>query len=84
MATEQEEIEVHAVSIPERLAVIEANQNYLIGEMRENARRHDLNYRELDAKFDAKFGKLLFTIVGVGGGVIITLIGGIIAMVVTR
>ena len=77
---EQEEIVIHAVTIPERLSVIEANQNSLIGEMRENARRHDQNYRELDAKFD----KLLFTIIGIGGGVIITLISGIITMVITR
>ena len=78
-ANPEEQAGAHATSIPERLAAIEANQNYLIGEMRENARRHDDNYKALDTKFD----RLVFTIIGVGAGVIVTLIGGIVTLVIT-
>ena len=99
---EQEEVAVNAVTVPERLSVVEANQRSILGEMRENARRQDQNHRDLstkidtsetkleakinalDAKFDAKFDRLYFAIFATGAGVIITLIGGIVTLVITQ
>jgi len=103
---EQEEVAVNAVTVPERLSVIEANQRSILGEMRENARRQDQNHRDLSAKidtkidaldakfdtkidalgakFDAKFDRLYFAIFATGAGVIVTLIGGIVTLVITQ
>ena len=128
---EQEEVAVNAVTVSERLSVIEANQRSILGEMRENARRQDQNYRDLstkidtsetkleakinaldakfdtsetkleakidtsetkleakinalDAKFDTKFDRLYFAIFATGAGVIVTLIGGIVTLVITQ
>ena len=118
---EQEEVAVNAVTVPERLSVVEANQRSILGEMRENARRQDQNHRDLsakidtsetkleakinasetkleakinaldakvdrlNAKFDTKFdGLYFFAIVATGAGVIITLIGGIVTLVITQ
>ena len=110
---EQEEVAVNAVTVPERLSVVEANQRSILGEMRENARRQDQNHRDLstkvdaldakfdtkldrlnakfdtkfdrlNAKFDTKFDRLYFAIFATGAGVIVTLIGGIITLVITQ
>ena len=88
---EQEEVAVNAVTVSERLSVIEANQRSILGEMRENARRQDQNHRDLstkvdalDAKFDTKFDRLYFAIFATGAGVIVTLIGGIVTLVITQ
>ena len=99
---EQEEVAVNAVTVPERLSVVEANQRSILGEMRENARRQDQNHRDLstkidtsetkleakinalDAKFDTKFDRLYFAIFATGAGVIVTLIGGIVTLVITQ
>ena len=51
---EREELpEATTRTASERLAAVEAQQNALLGEMRENARRADENYRSLNDKIDA-------------------------------
>ena len=70
---------VNAVTVPERLSAIEASQRPLLCEMRENGRFHDQNFRALGIKLD----KLLYTVIGIGGTVVVTLIGGIVALVIT-
>lgn len=64
---EPDDIAVYADTAPERLAAVEAQQRLMLGEMRENARRSDENFRAPDAKIDrlaVQVNRLPYAVIG--------------------